>query len=115
MQIMYAAVLGTAMLQPVQMQERMVKANYLACNPERQFQRAERLRSSGDSAGLQAFTAGALLSGTCVSLKPGGSVFAVGSGKGAGVDQDSAKRLFQDILHLGIGPRVTCRSTGAEL
>jgi hypothetical protein len=85
MQIMYAAVLGTAMLQPVQMQERMVKANYLACNPERQFQRAERLRSSGDSAGLQAFTAGALLSGTCVSLKPGASVFAVGSGKGAGV------------------------------
>ena len=68
MQIMYAGVLGTAMLLQAQMTERSVKTQYLACSPERQFAHAERLRGSGDTSGLRAFTRGALLSGTCISL-----------------------------------------------
>ena len=46
MHIMNAGALGTAMLQ-TQMAEKIVKTQYLACNPERQFDRAERLRMSG--------------------------------------------------------------------
>lgn len=48
MHIMNAGALGTAMLQ-TQMAEKIVKTQYLACNPERQFDRAERLRTSGDA------------------------------------------------------------------
>ncbi len=73
------------MLVPIQMTERTVKTQYLACNPERQFEHAERLRKAGDSAGLRAFTKGALISGTCTSLDPGMVVLAVGKGKGEGV------------------------------
>ena len=85
MHIMYAGILGAVMLVPIQMTERTVKAQYLACNPERQFNHAEQLRKTGDIAGLHAFTTGALLSGTCISLNPGMAVFVVGKGKGEGV------------------------------
>jgi hypothetical protein len=92
---MYAGILGAVMLLPVQMTERTVKTQYLACNPERQFQHAEHLRKSGDSAALQAFTKGALLSGTCISLKPGMAVLAVGKGKGEGVVRVRPKGSFK--------------------
>ncbi len=85
MKIVYAAILGISMLVPAQAAEKIVKTSYLACHPERQFDRAERIRRSGDTQALKAFTAGALLSGTCVSLKTGSSVFTEGSGKGSGV------------------------------
>ena len=102
MQIMYTGILATLMLLPAQTTERVVKTQYLACNPERQFDRAERLRAAGDSKGLQAFTAGALVSGTCVSLKPGVAVFAVGRGKGEGVirirPEGSFKTFFTSEL-----------------
>ncbi len=98
MQIIYAATLGAAMLLPAQIAEKIVTTDYLACNPERQFQRAERLRTSGDSTGLRAFTAGALLSGTCVSLKPGARVFALGSGRGAGIIRVRPKGSFKTFF-----------------
>jgi hypothetical protein len=98
MQIIYATVLGTAMLLPAQLTERTVKTSYLACNPERQYEHAERLRASGDSKGLQAFTAGALLSGTCVSLTPGASVFSVGAGKGPGIVRVRPKGSFKTFF-----------------
>ena len=75
MHIVLTTILGASMVLPTQAVERVVKMDYLACNPERQFDRAERLRLSGDTTALQEFTAGALLSNTCVSLKTGTSVF----------------------------------------
>jgi hypothetical protein len=98
MQIIYASIFGTALLLPAQMTERTVTTNYLACNPERQFERAERLRATGDSKGLQAFTAGALLSGTCVSLTPGSRVFSMGSGKGPGIIRIRPKGSFKPFF-----------------
>ena len=95
MYIKYAGILGAAMLVPVQLTERTVKTEYLACNPERQFEHAERLRKSGDNAALHAFTQGALLSGTCISLSPGTDVFAVGKGKGEGVIRIRPKGSFK--------------------
>jgi hypothetical protein len=95
MYIKYAGILGAVMLLPVQMTERMVQTQYLACNPERQFEHAERLRKSGDKAALQAFTQGALLSGTCISLTPGMAVFAVGKGKGEGIIRVRPKGSFK--------------------
>jgi hypothetical protein len=85
MYIKYAGILGAAMLLPVQMTERLVKTEYLACNPERQFEHAERLRKAGDNVGLHSFTEGALLSGTCISLTLGMAVFVVAKGKAEGV------------------------------
>ena len=93
--IMYAGILGAVMLLPVQMTERTVKTQYLACNPERQFNRAEQLRNAGDNAGLHAFTKGALLSGTCISLAPGMVLLAVGKGKGEGVIRIRPKGSFK--------------------
>ena len=75
MHIVLTTILGASMVLPTQAVERVVKMDYLACTPERQFDRAERLRLSGDTTALQEFTAGALLSNTCVSLKTGTSVF----------------------------------------
>jgi hypothetical protein len=98
MQIMYAGVLGTAMLLQAQMTERSVKTQYLACSPERQFAHAERLRGSGDTSGLRAFTRGALLSGTCISLEPGVAVFAVGKGKGEAIIRVRPKGAFQTFF-----------------
>jgi len=95
MYIKYASILGAVMLLPAQMTERMVKTQYLACNPERQFEHAERLRKSGDNAALHAFTQGALLSGTCISLTPGMAVFAVGKGKGEGIIRVQPKGSFK--------------------
>jgi hypothetical protein len=85
MKIIHIAMLGLLMTAPAKAEEKIVTTNYLACNPERQFNRAERIRKSGDAAALKAFTAGALLAGTCVSLKAGASIFVVGSGKDPGV------------------------------
>ena len=95
MQIIYATFLGTALLLPAQMTEKTVTTSYLACNPERQFEHAEHLKASGDSQGLKAFTAGALLAGTCVSLTPGARVFSMGSGKGAGIIRVRPKGSFK--------------------
>jgi hypothetical protein len=85
MKIVYAAILGALMAVPAQAAEKTVKTNYLACNPERQFNRADRILKSGDEAALKAYTAGALLSGSCIWLKEGTSVFTAGVGKGEGV------------------------------
>jgi hypothetical protein len=98
MQIVYAGILGTAMLLQTQMTERIVKTQYLACNPERQFSRAERLRAAGDVAVLQAFTAGALISGTCISLTPGLAVLPAGRGKGQGVIRIRPKGSFKTFF-----------------
>jgi hypothetical protein len=98
MQIMVTAILGASIMLPVQAVERIVKMDYLACNPERQFDRAERLRISGDTTALQEFTAGALLSGTCVSLKTGTSVFPAGSGKGPGIIRIRPKGSFKTFF-----------------
>jgi hypothetical protein len=102
MHIIYAGILGAVMLLPVQISERTVKTQYLACNPERQFQHAERLRKAGDTAGLRSFTRGALISGTCTSLNPGMAVLVVGKGKGEGVikirPQGSFKLFFTSEL-----------------
>jgi hypothetical protein len=92
---MYAAILGTSILLPVQMTERTVQTDFLACNPERQFIRAEQLRESGNARALQEFTAGALLSGTCVSLKKGDSVLITGSGRGLGIVRVRPKGSFK--------------------
>jgi hypothetical protein len=85
MKAIYAALLGMAMTVPVHAAERTVKTESLACNPERQFHLSERIRASGDTKALKAFTAGALLAGTCVALKPGATVFTAGSGQDPGV------------------------------
>ena len=98
MQIVFTAILGASIVLPAQAVERVVKMDYLACNPERQFDRAERLRMSGDTKALQEFTAGALLSGTCVSLKTGTSVFAAGSGKGPGIIRIRPKGSFKTFF-----------------
>lgn len=85
MKIIYAAMLVVVMMGPAQaVTERTVKTDSLACNSERQFDRAERMRVSGDTKALHAFTNGALLSGTCVRLKTGARVFTEGRGKGSG-------------------------------
>jgi hypothetical protein len=65
--------------------ELTVKTNALACSSERQFERAEKVRKSGDSKALHAFTSGAVLSGTCVRLVTGAKVFTAGRGKGSGI------------------------------
>jgi hypothetical protein len=74
--------------------ELVVKTDLLACRPERQFNRAERLRESGDEQSLAAFTAGALLARTCVRLTTGTKVFAAGRGKGHGVIRIRPKGSF---------------------
>ncbi len=86
------------MLLQVQMTERTVKTQYLACNPERQFSHADRLRASGDNTGLQAFTRGARLAGTCISLEQGPAVFAVGRCKGEGIISVRSKGSFQSFF-----------------
>jgi hypothetical protein len=85
MKAVFALMLSGLIAGQAEAAEAVVKSDYLACSPERLFTRAEKLRGAGDEKGLKAFTAGALLSGTCVSLKSGASVFAEGKGKGAGV------------------------------
>jgi hypothetical protein len=95
MQIVYTAIVGACLIFPAHSRERVVKADYLACNPERQFHRMERLRKSADTKALKEFTAGALLSGTCVSLKSGTSVFTAGNGKGAGIVRIRPKGSFK--------------------
>ena len=85
MKIVHAVALGGLIALPAYAEEALVKTDYLACNPERIFIRAEKIRISGDPKALKAFTAGAVLSGTCISLKSGADVFTAGSGKGPGV------------------------------
>jgi hypothetical protein len=84
--------------------EAVIKTDYLACNPERVFARSEGIREKGDEKALKAFTQGAILSGTCVALKSGASVFTEGKGKGAGVikvrPKGSYKAFFTSELAL---------------
>jgi hypothetical protein len=98
MKVIYAALAGMVIALPAHAAEKTVKTEYLACNPERQFDRAERLRTSGDANALKAFTAGALLSRTCVSLKPGATVFTAGTGKGAGIIKIRPKGSFKTFF-----------------
>lgn len=74
--------------------EMVVKTDLLACRPERQFNRAERLRKSGDEESLAAFTTGALLARTCIRLATGTKVFLAGRGKGSGVVRIRPKGSF---------------------
>jgi hypothetical protein len=74
--------------------ELVVKTDLLACRPERLFNRAERLRESGDERSLSAFTIGALLARTCVRLTAGTKVFSAGRGKGPGVIRIRPKGSF---------------------
>jgi hypothetical protein len=86
MKIVYAAVLvflATGDAQAVS--ELTVKTNSLACHSERQFDRAETVRKSGDAKALHAFANGAVLSGACVRLAAGAKVFTAGRGKGSGI------------------------------
>jgi hypothetical protein len=98
MKMIQAVMLGGLIAAPVQAVETVVKTDYLACNPERLFVRAERIRQSGDPKALQAFTAGALISGSCVSLKSGVSVFTGGSGKGSGIIKIRPKGSFKTFF-----------------
>jgi hypothetical protein len=98
MKVLYAGLLGITMVLPAHAAERIVKSEYLACNPERQFDRAERLRTAGDPKALKAFTAGALLSQTCVSLKPGSVVLTEGTGKGPGTVRVRPKGSFSTFF-----------------
>ena len=98
MKIIHSVMLGWLIASPVQAVETVVKTDYLACNPERLFARAERIRQSGDPKALKAFTAGALLSGSCVSLKSGVSVLTEGSGKGAGIIKVRPKGSFKPFF-----------------
>ena len=82
MRIFHAVILGGLIAMPAHAAEAVVKTDYLACNPERMFVRSEGIRQKGDEKALKAFTAGAVLSGTCVSLKSGASVFTEGKGDG---------------------------------
>jgi len=97
-----AAVVAVMVACPAHATEAEVKTDYLACNPERIFDRSEQLRKSGDEKGLKAFTAGALFSGTCVALKVGIGVFIEGKGKGDGVlkvrPKGSTKQFFTSQL-----------------
>jgi hypothetical protein len=95
MKIIFVAMLAVLVTLPARAAETIVKTDYLACNPERQFNRAEEIRKSEDAKTLKAFTAGALLSGTCVSLKAGASVFTEGSGKGPGIVKVRPKGAFK--------------------
>lgn len=74
--------------------ELVVKTDLLACRPERQFNRAERLRKAGDEESLTAFTTGALLARTCIRLMTGTKVFLAGRGKGPGVIRIRPKGSF---------------------
>ena len=99
MKIIHAVMLGGLIAAaPAQAVEAIVKTDYLACNPERLFDRAERIRKSGDPKAFQAFTAGALISGTCVSLKSGVSVFTEGSGKRSGIVKVRPKGSFKTFF-----------------
>ena len=98
MRILYAIVLGGFMTQVAHAAEAVVKADYLACNPERVFVRAEGIREKGDDKALKAFTQGAVLSGTCVALKSGASVFTEGKGKGAGVIKIRPKGSYKTFF-----------------
>jgi len=98
MQITYALVLGAHLVLPTQITETVVKKDYLACSPERQFNVAERLRMAGDARALREFTVGALLSRTCISLKTGTSVFIMGGGKSPNVIRIKPKGSFRTFF-----------------
>ena len=98
MQITYALVLGAHLVLPTQITETVVKKDYLACSPERQFNLAERLRMAGDARALREFTVGALLSRTCISLRTGTSVFILGGGKSPHVIRIKPKGSFRTFF-----------------
>jgi hypothetical protein len=98
MKIIHAAILGLLIAVPAHARESIVKTDYLACRPERELDRAERIRTSGDAKALKAFTLGAVLSRTCVSLKTGDSVFIEGSGKGVGIVKVRPKGSFKTFF-----------------
>ena len=98
MRITYALVLGAHFVLPIQITEAVVKKDYLACSPERQFKLAERLRMAGDARALREFTVGALLSRTCISLRTGTSVFILGGGKSPNVIRIKPKGSFRTFF-----------------
>ena len=103
MRITYALVLGAHFVLPIQIteavvKEAIVKKDYLACSPERQFKLAERLRMAGDARALREFTVGALLSRTCISLRTGTSVFILGGGKSPNVIRIKPKGSFRTFF-----------------
>lgn len=98
MRIIYAAILGAMIAAPAQAVEAIVKTDYLACNSERLFDRADRIRKSGNEKALKAFTTGAVLSQSCVSLKSGDSVFTEGHGKGSGTIKIRPKGAFKTFF-----------------
>jgi hypothetical protein len=83
---------------PRRLPRRSSRPTISACNPERVFNRAEGIRQKGDEKALKAFTAGAVLSGTCVSLKSGASVFTEGKGKGDGVIKIRPKGSYKTFF-----------------
>ena len=85
MRVVCVVALAATVASPLQAAEVVVKTDYLACNPERLFNYSESIRSSGDEKKLKAFTAGALLAGTCIALKTGTAVVTEGAGKGPGI------------------------------
>src|SRR5947209_7405115 len=95
MRITFALVLLALLVAPAVAAEALVAADYLACTPERLFERSEKLRNAGDEKGLRAFTAGALLSGSCVALKTGTTVFTEGKGKAPGIIKVRPKGSFK--------------------
>ena len=98
MRVVCVVALAATVSSPLQAAEAVVKTDYLACNPERLFHRAESLHTSGDERGLKAFTTGALLAGTCIALKSGMPVFIEGKGKGPGVVQVRPKSSIKPFF-----------------
>jgi len=98
MRVICALMLAAIIASPLQAAEAVVKADYLACTPERLFNRSERIRQSGDEQALKAFTAGALIAESCVALKSGMTVFTEGKGKGMGIVKVRPKGSFKPFF-----------------
>jgi hypothetical protein len=98
MKILHGLMLGGLIAGSAQAGEAIITTDYLACNPERVFIRSEGIREKGDEKALKAFTQGAVLSGTCVSLKSGASVFTEGKGKTSGVIKIRPKGSYKTFF-----------------
>ena len=98
MRIICAVMVAGAIASPLQAAEAIVKTDYLACTPERLFDRSEKIRKSGDEKAFKAFTTGSLLAETCVALKSGMAVFTEGKGKGPGIVKVRPKGSFRPFF-----------------